>query len=95
MIDFEKAVMNAFRDVLPDWVVRNCFFHLCQSVQKKIQQDFKRAYFSDKYFARASRLVAFLSFVPLTKIEDAFYEISYYIAENYPRLMVIVNYLIF
>ena len=34
----------------------------------------------------------FLAFVPLTSIEDAFEDISYYMALNYPQLMGIVSY---
>ena len=81
LIDFEKAAMNAFKDVLPDWIVRNCFFHLCQSCQKKIQEKFKVYYYSDVYFARASRLVVFLAFVPIADIDEAFYEVTYYYYE--------------
>ena len=92
MIDFERAVMNAFRDSLPGWKVSNCFFHLCQSVQKNINKKFKVQYFSDKIFARAARLPVFLAFVPISEIEEVFYEITYYIQSNYPQLMVVVNY---
>ena len=48
LIDFEKAVMNSFRDILPGWKVANCYFHLCQSVQKNISKKFKVRYFKDK-----------------------------------------------
>ena len=65
LIDFEKAVMNAFENSFPGWDVSNCYFHLCQAVQKNIQKKFKVLYFSDKKFARAARLVAFLAFVPI------------------------------
>ena len=92
LIDFEKAVMNAFSNSLPGWEVSNCFFHLCQAVQKNIQKKFKKIYFADKLFARASRLVVFLAFVPVTDVEVVFYEITYYIQTNYPKLMCIVNY---
>ena len=92
MIDFERAVMNAFRNSLPGWKVANCFFHLCQSVQKNINKKFKVQYFSDKIFARAARLPVFLAFVPVSEIEEVFYEITYYIQSNYPQLMVVVNY---
>ena len=92
MIDFEKAVMNAFAQILPGFSVMNCFFHLCQSVQKQIQKSFKAIYRSDKKFARASRLVVFLAFIPLPYIEDAFYELTYHIQSTYPQLMLIVNY---
>ena len=57
LIDFEKAVMNAFSNSLPGWEVSNCFFHLCQAVQKNIQKKFKKIYFADKLFARASVIV--------------------------------------
>ena len=34
----------------------------------------------------------FLSFVPFSEGEEAFFEISCYIAANYPKLMAVVNY---
>ena len=92
MIDFELAAMNAFTDIFPEFSLQNCFFHLCQSVQKHIFKRFKIQYYTDKDFARASRLVVFLAFIPLDRIEDAFEEISLYIAGNYPVLMYVVNY---
>ena len=70
----------------------NCFFHLCQSVQKRIQKSFKVRYRTDKGFARASRLVVFLALVPLDSIESAFEALSVHIASTYPELMAIVNY---
>ena len=84
--------MNAFEHSFPGWDVSNCYFHLCQAVQKNIQKKFKVLYFSDKKFARAARLVVFLAFVPIADVEDVFYEITYYIQSNYPQLMVVVNY---
>ena len=70
----------------------NCFFHLCQSVQKRISKSFRKLYRTDKAFARASRLVAFLAFVPLDSIEDAFEALSIHIAGVYPELLAVVNY---
>ena len=49
-------------------------------------------FFSDELFARASRLVVFLAFVPVADVEEVFYAITNYIQTNYPRLMSIVNY---
>ena len=92
LVDFEKTVMNAFLKSLPGWEVSNCYFHLGQAVQKNIQKQFKK--FADKLFARASRLVVFLAFVPVADVEEAFYEafykITYYIQTSYPKLMVVV-----
>ena len=40
----------------------------------------------------ASRLVVFLAFVPTADIDDAFYEVTYYIQSTYPQLMFVLNY---
>ena len=53
---------------------------------------FKVQYFPDKIFARAARLPVFLAFVPVSDIEEVFYEMTYYIQSNYPQLMAVVNY---
>ena len=92
MLDFERASMNAFTQVFDQFSLMNCFFHLCQSVQRRIQKSFKVKYRTDKSFALASRLVVFLAFVPLEHIESAFEALSMHIAGTYPELMAIVNY---
>ena len=92
LIDFEKAAMNAFSKVFEQFNLMNCFFHLCQSVQKRIFRKFKVQYRTDKSFARASRLVAFLAFVPLQSIDDAFEALSVHISSSYPALMDVVHY---
>ena len=76
----------------PEFKLRLCFFHLCQSVQKNIFKRFKKQYKADRKFARASRLVVFLAFVPIDFIDDAFEALSYYIAGRFPALMSVVNY---
>ena len=91
MLDFERASMNAFTQVFDQFSLMNCFFHLCQSVQRRIQKSFKVKYRTDKSFALASRLVVFLAFVPLEHIESAFEALSMHIG-TYPELMAIVNY---
>ena len=62
------------------------FFHICKSVQKRIFKKFKVQYYADKDFARASRLVVFLAFVPICIVDDAFEELCIYIASTYPVL---------
>ena len=92
MMDFEKACINAFNEVLSAFDVRNCYFHLCQSIQRKVFETFKKRYFVEKDFARASRLVAFLAFVPIEHVEETFVDVTVYISANFPRLMVVLNY---
>ena len=41
MVDFELAAIKAFGNVFEQFSVLNCFFHLCQSVQKQISKKFK------------------------------------------------------
>ena len=84
--------MNAFTAVFQQFSLMNCFFHLCQSVQKLINKSFKVRYRTDKAFARASRLVAFSAFVPLSSIEDAFEALSVHVAGTFPELLAVVNY---
>ena len=80
MLDFERASMNAFTQVFDQFSLMNCFFHLCQSVQRRIQKSFKVKYRTDKAFALASRLVVFLAFVPHEHIESAFEALSVHVA---------------
>ena len=49
-------------------------------------------YRTDKAFSRASRLVAFLAFVPLSSIENAFEALSVHVAGTFPELLAVVNY---
>jgi hypothetical protein len=84
--------MNAFKQVFEQFELMNCFFHLCQSFQKRIQKSFKIKYRTDKAFARALRLVVFLAFVPIAYVKSAFEALSVHISSTYPELMVIVHY---
>ena len=58
----------------------NCYFYLCQVVQKNIQKQSIKLYFADKLFARASRLAVLIAFVPVADVEEFFYEITYFIS---------------
>ena len=91
MLDFEKASINSFTQVFDQFSLMNCFFHLRQSVQRRIQKSFKVKYRTDKDFALASRLVVFLAFVPPEHTETAFEALSIHVCTSYPELMQIVN----
>ena len=54
MLDFERASMNAFTQVFHQFSLMNCFFHLCHSIQRRIQKSFKVKYRTDKAFAACS-----------------------------------------
>jgi hypothetical protein len=39
-----------------------------------------------------ARLAVFLSFVPVSDVEELFYKITYNVQSNYPQLMAVINY---
>ena len=92
VLGFEKAVINSIRDIFPNHIMRLCMFHLAQNVQKHIQAKFKTEYNVNSNFARASRLVIMLAFVPLNRFEDATEAIMLHIQSTYPCLMSIYMY---
>jgi len=52
-IDFEKAVVLAIEKVLPKVKIHCCYFHLSQSVWRKIQENgLVKKYKEDKQFQR-------------------------------------------
>uniref|UniRef100_H3ACD2 MULE transposase domain-containing protein n=1 Tax=Latimeria chalumnae TaxID=7897 RepID=H3ACD2_LATCH len=64
-IDFESAAMSAFRKAFPDATLRGCYFHLCQSVIRKVQEiGMKESYERDPDFSKAVLCLPALSHVP-------------------------------
>ena len=46
-VDFEKACMNAVNIAFPDVEVKGCYFHLCQSLIRKINVGLKTEFEND------------------------------------------------
>jgi hypothetical protein len=73
LVDFEKAAMNAFRKAYPDARVTGCYFHLCQSVIRKVNEvGLKVAYENDNAVRGFVRCLPALAFVPPGDVVDAF-----------------------
>ncbi|KAB0801401.1 hypothetical protein PPYR_01533 [Photinus pyralis] len=92
MTDFEVAMINAIRIEFPQTIHRGCFFHLCQSIFRHIQENgLKREYERNPEVALTLKLLPALAFVPPQDVIPAFEDIC---EQNIfsPELQVIVDY---
>ncbi|KAB0803048.1 hypothetical protein PPYR_00018 [Photinus pyralis] len=92
MTDFELAAMQAFELEFPGILKTGCFFHLSQSVWRKVQSEGPKArYENDHEFARWIRMIPALAFVPEHNVSDSFTELLE--TEGFPEEAVpIANY---
>ena len=66
IVDFEKAVINAFESHFPQTQVKGCFFHLTQNVWRKIQElGLKKIDQQDPSFALQIRMIPAFAFAAL------------------------------
>lgn len=70
-IDFEKAVMNSVRKVF-DCKIYGCFFHLCQSIRRRVQQKHLSDYNSDPEFRKSYKMLKAIPFVAEDDVISAF-----------------------
>ena len=73
MMDFEKAAVNAFSTTFPAAQITGCYFHLCQSVLRKINEvGLKKAHTTPPELALASKMAPATAFLPVEHVEDGF-----------------------
>ena len=73
LVDFEKAAMNAFEAAYPQSVVTGCYFHLTQSVVRKVNEiGMKLEYQNDDAIRESVRCLSALAFVPPPDVIEAF-----------------------
>lgn len=73
LLDFETASMAAFAAAFPEAIITGCYFHLCQSVIRKVQQlGMKEDYDTNDVFRESIRSLAALAFVPALEVAAAF-----------------------
>ena len=81
--DFEQAVINATQSEFPDSTHKGCFFHLCQSLWRKIQSEgLSSEYARNKDFSLKMRHLTALAFLPPSEIPEAFDQIKLLLPEN-------------
>lgn len=74
MLDFELGAIRSFRLQFPNVTINGCYFHLCQSIFRKIQQysEILSLYRTNEEFCVNIKMIAALSFVPIADIVEAF-----------------------
>jgi hypothetical protein len=73
LVDFERAAMNSFSEAYPNCTVTGCYFHLCQSVQRKVGEiGLKVQYENNDEVRGVIRCLAALAFVPREDVIEAF-----------------------
>ncbi|KAL7299220.1 hypothetical protein TKK_0007815 [Trichogramma kaykai] len=71
MTDFEMAIINSCEEIFPDARIACCFFHLGQSLYRKVQElGFSEAYNDekDRSFKKFAMMLLGLAFVPVTDV---------------------------
>ena len=73
LTDFESASMGTFREKFPNARTTGCYFHLAQSVIRKVNEvGLKTEYESNDDIRIGIRCLAALSHVPVTDVPEAF-----------------------
>ena len=73
LIDFEKAALNAFTQMYSSSKTSGCYFHLCQSFNRKIGElGLKTVYENYPDFALSLKMIPALAFVPPEDVEPCF-----------------------
>lgn len=73
LVDFERAAINAFNTAYPTATVSGCYFHLSQSVIRKVHEvGLKIQYETDNKVREYVRCLSALAFVPPADVIEAF-----------------------
>lgn len=77
LIDMEIAAKNACQAVFPNANIKACFFHFCQALYRRIQDEGRAPdYAHDLQFALKVRKLAALAFVPPVDVIQAFEDLA-------------------
>jgi len=83
MIDYEQACIGAIPLVFPNASAFGCYFHLCKSVFRHVQEaGLQEQYMIDEEFRTNIRMLPSLAFVPIPDIITAFDDLSQHCQHN-------------
>lgn len=99
MGDYELAIINACQEVFPDASYSGCFFHLCQSIYRKVQKEGLQTAYGDENNSEVriyTRMIMAMAFVPvydvirvfrllLLEIPDDLVPVATYFDQTYVR----------
>ena len=73
LVDFEAAAMAAFAETFPAATITGCYFHLYQSIIRKVHKlGMKEDYATNDAIRGSIRCLAALAYVPVPDVVDAF-----------------------
>src|SRR5271155_5537481 len=73
LVDFERAAINSFTTAYPNCSVTGCYFHLCQSLCRKVNEvGLKVVYETNCDVRDFIRCLPALAFVPPEDVIEAF-----------------------
>ena len=83
LLDFGNAAINAFTAAYPNARILGCYFHLTQSILRKVNNiGMKSDYESDDNLRIAVRCLPALAMVPSTDVAEAFWILADYMPEH-------------
>ena len=76
IVDFERANMNAIKNLFPTTTLHGCFFHLCQNIYRSVtQNNLKTLCGENEKFSQIRTLPA-LAFLPVADVIPTFEQIK-------------------
>ncbi|CAM4850845.1 unnamed protein product [Rotaria magnacalcarata] len=88
MLDFEQASFGAFQAAFPNASLSGCYFHLRQSIHRKLQElDHQNQYQTDPIFAHNIHKIAALAFLEPNSVVNGFESSSNELDHHYDDIM--------
>ncbi|CAF3023510.1 unnamed protein product [Rotaria sp. Silwood2] len=85
MLDFEQACIGAFQASFPAVMLSGCYFHLRQSIHRKLQH--QNRYQTDSEFAHNIHKIAALTFLQTANVINGFESLSMDLNDDYDTIL--------